>query len=82
MNLQKLDLEDQRRIGGNVGHGFAAVGKMRGNGDAAFTTDAHAGDANVPAFDDFAFAQLEAKRLAFLICWWKIKTSSMVRRLE
>ena len=41
--------------------------------DAALAANGHAGDANVPAFDDFTATELEAEGLAFLVCWLGVR---------
>ena len=66
-DFEELDVEDQLRVGGDAGKSTLAVGEMRGDADAALTTDGHAGNTDVPALDDLALAELEGKRLALLV---------------
>lgn len=70
-NFQQLDVENKCGIGGNTRQGLLSVCKAGGNSDTALTTGSHAGDTNIPAFDDFSFAELECEGLAFLVCYKK-----------
>ena len=67
LDLEELDVEDERAVRRDAGNGPAAVGEVGGDGKAALTTDGHADDANVPALDDLALADLEGKRRALLV---------------
>src|SRR6185312_17234052 len=63
VDLEQLDLEDQRGIGRDHVAGAAlAVAEFRRNGQLAFAADLHAGDALIPTLDDPAGAQLEGER--------------------
>jgi hypothetical protein len=46
-----------------------AVSKVCWNYEAALTACGHAGDTNVPAFDDFADTELELERFTLCIGW-------------
>lgn len=62
-----LDVEHQVRVGGDIGKSLIAVGKLRGNREAALTPSSDASYTNVPSFDDFADTKLERERLALLV---------------
>lgn len=66
-DLQQLDIEDQLRVAGDAGESLLAVRKVGGDGDAALTTDSHAGDTDIPTLDDLTLTQLEGERLALLV---------------
>lgn len=67
LDLQRLDIEDERGVRRNVAHVLAAVGEVRGNGDSPLAANLNALDADLPALDDFTGAQLEAEWLALLV---------------
>lgn len=62
-----LDVEDQVRVGRDIGEGLVAVGQLGGDGEPALTTGRDALDTNVPALDDLADAELEGEWLALLV---------------
>lgn len=66
-DLEELHIEDQLRVTGDTGESLLAVGEVRRDGDAALTTDSHAGDTDIPALDDLTLAELEGERLALLV---------------
>lgn len=68
INLQQFDIELQGRVCWDPGLSFAAVRHLGGNVDASLAADRHAGDADVPTFDDLATAKGEFERCAFLVC--------------
>src|SRR5690242_1488822 len=57
--------------GGGEGRGSAllAVGHCGGDGEATLAAGGHACDADVPALDDLADAELEGEGLALLVGW-------------
>jgi hypothetical protein len=62
-----LDVEDELRVGGNAWYRLAAVGQLCGNVETTLAAGLHAEDTDVPTFDDFADAELEAEWLALLV---------------
>jgi hypothetical protein len=63
-----LDVEDELRVRGNVRRrALLAVRERSGDGEATLAAGRHAGDADVPALDDFADAELEGEGLALLV---------------
>jgi hypothetical protein len=67
LDLEELDVEDERAVRRDPGDGAAAVGEVGGDGQAALTADGHAGNANIPPLDDLALADLEGERRALLV---------------
>ena len=67
LDLKKLDVEDEGAVAGDAGEGLAAVRHAGGDSKAPLSADGHAEDADVPALDDLALANLEAERLALLV---------------
>ena len=39
LDLEQLDVKDQRAVGRDAGHGTAAISKVRGDGQTTLTTD-------------------------------------------
>jgi hypothetical protein len=62
-----LDVEDELRVGGDAGYRLAAVCELGGDAETTLAAGLHAEDADVPALDDLADAELEAERLALLV---------------
>src|SRR5436190_24293763 len=63
-DVQKLDIEQQRRVRGNRAAGAArAVAELGGNDQGSRAADLHPGDALVPASDDLPGAELERERV-------------------
>lgn len=67
LDLDALDVEDQRRVTRDAGKALGAICQVCGNGDSPLATNGHAGNTNVPALDDLAATELEAERLALLV---------------
>jgi len=78
-NRDALDVEDQVGVGWDVrGRTLLAVCERSGDSEATFTSGGHAGDTDVPAFDDLADAELEGKWLALLVgCVVSVSKSTM-----
>lgn len=72
LDLKKLDVEDESAVAGDAREGLAAVRHAGGDRKAPLAADGHAKDADVPALDDLALADLEAERLALLVGCAKI----------
>ena len=70
--LQALDIEHELRVRRNARHALATVPEARRNSDSPLAADGDAFDANVPALDDFAGAELEGEGLALFVCWCNI----------
>lgn len=65
-----LDVEDQVRVGGDVrGSALLAIRHGGGDGEATLAAGGHACDADVPALNDLADAELEGEGLALLVGW-------------
>lgn len=77
-DVKHFQIKGQDRVCGNTSLCLAAVGQMRRDCDFALATNCHAHDANVPAFDDFAGAELECKWFAFFVCCNKAESVSML----
>ncbi len=52
---------------------------MRGNHDAAFSTDTHAFNTNVPSFDDLAGSEFEGKRLSLFVGYAVVRRGTYKR---
>lgn len=60
----ELHLEDESAVARDIRcSALGAVGQRRRNGKAAFPSNFHSGDAQVPALDHFPAAQSEFERL-------------------
>src|SRR5258708_3058838 len=64
LDAEQLDLEHQRRVGGDFPGRPLAVAEARRDGQLAATAHPHAGHPLLPATDDLPAAQLEDQRLA------------------
>lgn len=62
LHSQELQVKGKVRVRGDAWQGLFAIGKIRGYDDSSLAAGRHASNANVPPFDDFAFAELEAER--------------------
>ena len=62
-----LHVEHEIRVGLNARRGLFAVAEVCRNSDAPLASNLDAFDSDVPAFDDFAGAELECKGLALLV---------------
>ena len=71
VNRHHFNVEDQVRVSGYAGYRLAAVSQFGWDGNATLAAYGHASDTNVPAFNNFTNAKLEAEWLAFLICFWR-----------
>lgn len=58
-DLEQLDIKGQGAVGGDARQALRAVGQVGGNRQAALATDGHADNADIPALDDLALANLE-----------------------
>lgn len=67
LDLQKLDIEDERAIRGDTGDALASVCKVGGDCETTLTADRHAHDTDVPALDDLALTDLEGERRTLLV---------------
>jgi hypothetical protein len=68
VNLQQLKVECELRVTWDTGHALAAVCKVCWDHDSSLAANGHSLDTDVPSFDDFTGAKLEAEWLAFLVC--------------
>lgn len=59
--------EDKGRVGRDTSLSTLAVRKSRRYSEQTLTTDLHACDTGIPAFDDFALAELELERIALSV---------------
>jgi len=66
-NAQQLDVKDQSAVSRNTREGFAAICKACWDGESAFTSNLHACNSNIPAFDNLTSTKLESERLALLV---------------
>ena len=66
---QTLDVEHELRVGRNAGHALVAVGHVRWDGELALAAGGDALEADVPALDDLAGADLDCKGLPLLVRW-------------
>lgn len=67
LDLQELDVKDQRAVGGNAVQLLGAVGQVRGDCQAALAANGHADNTDVPAADDLALADAEGEGGALLV---------------
>lgn len=67
LDLKKLNVENERAVRRDARQGLAPVGQVGGDGQAALATDRHTDNADVPALDDLALAELEGERRALLV---------------
>src|SRR5256714_12038864 len=68
LDLEELDIEEQRRVGRNRAAGAAlTVAQLRRDDQRALAANLHPGNALVPAADDLPAAQLERERLAVVL---------------
>lgn len=67
LDLKELDIEGELRVGRDTRDTLLAVGKVRRDEDAAFTTSGHTSNTDVPALNDLALAQLEGEWLSLLV---------------
>lgn len=66
---QQLDVKNESGVSRDVWQLFRAVTHIRRHCDSTLTPNSHAGDANIPAFNNFTFAKRELKRSALFVCY-------------
>jgi hypothetical protein len=66
-DFQQLDVEDKLGVTWDTRDALLSVGKMGGNGNTALATCSHTSNADIPTFDNLAFAKLECERLALFV---------------
>ena len=72
-NCKQLEVEDELRIGWDVGgRSFLAIAMMRRDCDTTLTACSHTSNTDIPACNHFAGAELEGEWFALFVCFFDL----------